>query len=89
MIWEPEELKPVRKFLEDNKFSLLKGERDVYVNDLCMVRIFSDYYQVSSNKWPDTDEYGYLCSKDLNIYWLVGVLTWYGLIDKNYKGRII
>lgn len=24
-------------------------------------------------------------SKDLNIYWLIGVLTYYGLIDKNYK----
>jgi hypothetical protein len=89
MIWEPEELKPVRKFLEDNGFFLPEGESDIYMNDKCMVRIFSDYYQVHSNKWPDTAEYGFLVSGNLNIYWLVGVLTWYGLIDKDYKGGII
>lgn len=89
MIWEPEELKPVRKFLEDNGFSLLEGTHDVYKNDLCVVRIFADHYQVHSDKWPDVNEYGYLVSRDLNIYWLIGVLTWYGLIDKNYVGGII
>lgn len=88
MIWEPEGLKLVRKFLTDNGFEAVKGEKDIYMNDKCIVRMFNDYYQVSGDRWPDIKEYGFICSKDLSIYWLIGVLTWYELIDKNYKGGI-
>lgn len=88
MIWEPEGLKPVRKFLTDNGFEAVEGEKDIYKNDKCIVRIMNDHYMVESDGWPDIKEYGFICSRDLSIYWLIGVLTWYELIEKDYVGGV-
>jgi hypothetical protein len=67
----------VVRFLRKNGF--LKIESKKYANDKCTVTFEEDgYYAVANNK-GDTRY-----SNDYNIYWLIGVLTYYGFIDKNY-----
>ena len=61
-------------FLKNNGF---KKTGNVYMNDKCTITI-SDHYCIM-NLQRDT-----IYSDDLDIYWLVGILTWYGYIDKNY-----
>ena len=78
----------VKKFLSENGFELYPKEVSVYTNGKCMVRIHRVHYEIFSRDWPDTDEPGYVFSRDLNFYWLVGALTWYGLIDKDYVGGL-
>lgn len=74
-------MKKVIEFLEKNGFERM--EEDSYANDWCNVVFESNgkrrWYAVADN------EGNAIYSKDINIYWLVGVLTWYGYIDKNYK----
>ena len=76
----------VEKFLTDNGFSKVKGKKLAYKNDKCEVLI----------KLTDTDawyevifEYGLdvgrMISDSFNIYWLIGFLTYYDLMGKNYK----
>jgi len=72
--------KDVIGFLEKNGFS--KMETNSYANDLCNVRFMKDeggeYYAVADNNgWA-------VYSPNLNIYWLIGYLTWYDFIPKNY-----
>ena len=72
-------------FLVKNGFTWM--EKNSYANDMCNVvyeELKSDnkkigYYAVSNNN-GDT-----MYSSTLEIYWLIGVLTYYGYIDKNYK----
>ncbi len=74
-------LKPIIKFLTDNGFKQLSDNS--FTNNECQVDILeSSYYCV--NFKDDTEECS-MYSQTLNIYWLVGVLTWYNLIDKNFK----
>jgi hypothetical protein len=64
------------------EFLLLNGFKQripyVYVNDKCEITVTEEGYEVYHNEltWY---------SHDHNIYSLVGWLTWYDLIDKNYK----
>ena len=54
-------------------------EPNSYANHNCNVTYEDGYYGVSDNDgWA-------MYSKDENIYWLIGVLTYYGYIDKNYN----
>jgi len=76
----------VIEFLLANDFMRDEYEPSIYRGKKCNVRIFHDHYAVVSRDWPDTDELGFLYSKDLNIYWLVGILTWFKLIPKDYVG---
>jgi len=71
-------MKDVIDFLKRNGFEEI--EPNSFVNDRgCNVVIEDKEYAVA-----DTE--GYVdYSNDLNIYWLVGYLTWRGFIDKNYK----
>lgn len=73
-----------KDFLEKNGFDV--DSNGVFTNGLCEVRINEQdlYYVVGRNEF-DLGEYGFMFSHDLNIYWLIGVLTYYGLIDKNYE----
>jgi len=66
----------VKAFLRANGFS--RSKKNIYVNDKCSVMINLGSYRVVANKWS-------VFSNDLNIYWLIGVLTYYGYMDKNYK----
>ena len=66
-------------FLKLNGFK--KIEEKSYSNELCNV-VFEDCgYAVANNKGET------MYSFDFNIYWLIGVLTYYGYIDKNYKQK--
>ena len=74
------------------EFLLLNGFRkmnrgyyddfDSYCNDgdkdYCKIGIHKTYYSVESRA-------GSIYSDNLSIYWLIGILTYHGLMDKNYK----
>ena len=49
-----------------------------YLSDKCSVEIGVDGFIVS-------DGHGMMFSEGYNIYWLIGLLTYRRLIDKNYK----
>ena len=67
----------VIRFLKNNGFK--RVEKNSYANDKCKVEFVEEQYEVSDNEGCAMTSIG------LNIYWLVGVLTYYGYIDKNYK----
>jgi hypothetical protein len=69
-------MKDVIKFLKLNGFK--KIETNSYANDRCNVVLEKDSYAVANNSGDA------MYSKDLNIYWLIGVLTYYNYMDKNY-----
>lgn len=75
-------------FLVSNGFREVRGEFGIYENGLCVVTVRFDGYKIMSDRWPDVKEYGVICSRDLSIYWLVGALTWYGLIGRDYVGGV-
>lgn len=63
-------------FLKRNGFERM--EKKSYANKVCNVLIMEDYYAVANNE-------GYtIYSTDLSIYWLIGVLTYYGYIHQCY-----
>lgn len=68
--------KTIGLFLEQNGFQ--KTDECAYSNGRCEVRIINDGYQVSS-------ENGVVYSEGHNIYWLIGYLTYTGLMSKDYK----
>jgi len=71
-------MEAVIDFLKRNGFKEI--ELNSFVNDRgCDVFIGYKGYAVANS------EGDVMYSQDLNIYWLVGVLTWRGFIDKNYK----
>jgi hypothetical protein len=49
-----------------------------YFNEYCVVIVNDDHYCVEMDQ-------GHMYSNDLSIYWLIGVLTYGGLMDKNYN----
>lgn len=65
-------------FLEANRFKLVESNNH-YANDMCGVVINEDNIEVANNNGD------VMYSHDLNIYWLVGMLTWYGYIPQNYS----
>ncbi len=64
-------------FLKKNGFK--KMEDNSYSNDLCNVVISKTGYEVANN---DGDT---MYSYDHSIYWLIGMLTYCGYMDKNYN----
>ena len=74
-------MREVIKFLETNGFK----QEDIhnrYSNDKCTVIILELRYCLTFKLDVDMTN---ICSNDLNIYWLIGILTYYGLINKEYK----
>ena len=67
----------VGEFLKANGFK--KIEASNYKNDRCNIVIKGWYYAITNNNGDE------IYSHDLNIYWLIGVLTYYGHINKDYK----
>jgi len=74
--------KQVINFLELNGFtkSVTPKGNTLLSNDKCTVHKSIDEQYVIINN--DGDK---LYSEDLNIYWLIGCLTYNGYMDKNYK----
>jgi hypothetical protein len=77
-----------QKFLEMNDFKVTNDLDDnpileryydvVLKNEHCVVGLSETNYVVIKNE-------GYMYSHDLSVYWLIGVLTYDGLMDRNYK----
>lgn len=59
---------------------LKRKSNNIFVNTKCEVTIWNDYIEIY-----DVKENGSMYSPDLQIYWLIGVLTYNDFIDKNYK----
>lgn len=74
-----------KDFLEKNGFKLHDNLYS-WINGKCTVNVYSEhgYYDIIMFA-GNYGESGRMYSNDLNIYWLIGVLTYYGLIDKNYN----
>ena len=64
-------------FLKKNGFK--KMEQNSYANEFCNIVLEKNHYVVTNNSW------GTMYSNDLNIYWLIGVLTYYDFMNKDYK----
>ena len=72
--------KTISEFLFKNGFQQIDTEnKNSFSNEFCTVYIEEENYQVVNNSGSS------MISKDQNIYWLIGVLTYYGYMDKNYK----
>lgn len=71
----------IEGFLFRNDFT--KREENIYKNDKCTVTILEDCYEICFND----REYGEVSAftTSYSIYHLIGILTWYDLIDRNYK----
>ena len=72
-------MEDVINFLKANNFEQQKDDSEHFINNACSVRLEPDHYVVANSN-GDT-----MYSSGLDIYWLIGVLTYYGYIDKNYK----
>ena len=72
----------VIQFLLKNGFTRI-GE-GIYMNLKCIVKIHADNYEVEF-KMKDSEEMGTMYSPDINIYWLIGMLTYQNLIPRDYK----
>ena len=69
------ECKDVSDFLILNGFKKITNTE--YSNDKCKVSFYDGYYEVLNDE-------GSVNSEDMNIYWLIGYLTYYDFMDKNY-----
>ena len=63
-------------FLKMNGFKRM--EKNSYANDLCNVGLHQDGYVIANNKGHTMYTY------DFTIYPLIGILTYYELMNKNY-----
>lgn len=68
----------VIQFLKRNGFRQKGVLENVLVNDKCEVRLYEAQYEIE-------DELGVMYSDNLNIYWLIGALTYRGFMKKEYK----
>ena len=75
------------EFLKINAFTHTQDTKHNITNKHCHITILEDadefrglyrYYCVES-------ELGQTYSSNLEIYWLIGYLTYYGYMDKDYK----
>ena len=73
----------IRPFLESNGF--VEEVPYVFIGDKCKLEIdiVDDVYHI---RWRDkNNSQNLLTSENLNIYFLIGFLTYNGLIDRNFK----
>ncbi len=79
-------IEDLKNLLVPNGFIYYKNPANFFSNGKCRIILrknengngYCDFYEIST---PE----GICCSSDPNIYWLIGYLTYYGLMDKNYK----
>lgn len=70
----------IGSFLKRNSFKNV-GENK-YANDLCLVTIKEDHYQINFTNFDGDWEF---YTESLHIPSLVGTLTWNDLLDRNYS----
>ena len=70
----------IGSFLLKNGFKGIGG--DSYRNSECTIIVTEDQYEIQFIQ--EGDEVS-MYTDSLSVYHLVGILTWYDLIDKNYK----
>jgi hypothetical protein len=70
----------IGSFLLKNGFKGIGG--DSYRNSECTIIVTEDQYEIQFTQ--EGDEVS-MYTDSLSVYHLVGILTWYDLIDKNYK----
>jgi len=79
--------RPITDFLEENDFNKIDDYN--YSNDKCDVIIVNDvdnpFYRIIDNDKENLEHDVYIDSHDLSLYWLIGYLTYYKLMNKNYK----
>ena len=75
-------MKEVIDFLEKNGFK--QDSYGTWINGVCAIIINEKHYAIGTYD-NNFGEDGFMFSTDLNIYWLIGVLTYYNLIEKDYK----
>ena len=68
---------PIVRFLKKNGFRRM--DKNSYANDLCNVVITKEGYEVADN------DGAVIYNSNHSIYWLIGLLTYYKYIDKNYR----
>jgi len=76
--------KQIEEFLIKNEFEP-KGE-DEFFNERCSIVYHKEKHKTKFVGFYEFKfEDGSIFSRDENIYYLIGVLTYYNLINKNYK----
>lgn len=75
-------MKDVKEFLEKNGLHF-NSEKERYENTKCTVFI-DKIYECYEVKFDMEDKNYTIYSQSLNIYWLIGLLTYENLIDRNY-----
>ena len=70
----------IGSFLLRNGFKGIGG--DSYSNSECTIIVTEDQYEI---QFIEEGLEGSMYTDSLSIYHLVGILTWFNLIDKNYK----
>lgn len=68
--------KSVTEFLRENRF--IPQSENVYSNGNCTLTITEQGYEIR-DMYNNT-----MYSKDHNIYWLIGLLTYFKFMDRNY-----
>lgn len=84
------DIKKIEKFLNKNGFR--EKDRNLFTNDKCDVYIGEDGLAVLKDMAPKDLVY-IVTGKNptikfnevFNLYWLIGVLTFHGYIEKNYN----
>ena len=69
------------EFLKLNNF--VETLENTYTNSKCEIEII--YANGEAKSYRVTTEAGSVYSTDMNIYWLIGILTYNGYIDRNFK----
>ena len=70
----------IGSFLLKNGFKGIGG--DSYRNSECTIIVTEDQYEIQFTQ--EGDEVS-MYTDSLSIYHLIGILTWYDLMDRNYK----
>ena len=78
-------MQDIINFLTLNGFTYTKDDKHNFTNNKCHIIVHNNESQWNNNHYEVQTPEGYTCSPDLQIYWLIGYLTYYGYIDKNYK----
>lgn len=73
-----EVVKQIQPFLKLNGFTYRKDDK-AFINEYCSIQIQENGYAVCDN------DGSVWYSSDFAIYTLIGYLTYYGLMNKNYN----
>lgn len=75
---QKQRIQVIRKFLTINGF-IEKAKNEFYSNEKCSIVIERD------NCWFLDTELRHFQTDSLSVFELIGTLTYYGLIDRDYK----